>query len=64
MPVRATASAMRVGDRMAASCFTRSRWAMTSASNASSPVSRFNVRSRIATSSWQSMPSILNTDSA
>ena len=48
----------------AASYLMRRRWPITSASSASSPCSFFRRRSRIATSSWQSIPSILKVDSA
>ena len=64
MPVSATASLIAEADSRAASYVTSSRRPSTSADIASTPVRCFRRRSRMATSSWQSIPSILKTDSA
>jgi hypothetical protein len=64
IPVCATASEMAAAVSFAASYFTFIRWPTTSASSASRPDSFFSLRSRSATSSWQSIPSTLKTDSA
>src|SRR5262245_3098443 len=64
MPVSATAPAIAAAVSFAASYLTWSRWPTTSAEKSSSPARFLNRRSSIATSSRQSMPSILNVDSA
>src|SRR5688500_11160675 len=64
MPVCATASTIAAVESRAASYRTRSRCPTRSATMSSSPGRGFSRRSRIATSSRQSIPSILKTDSA
>src|SRR5215510_7015152 len=64
MPVSATAPAIAAAVSFAASYLTWSRWPTTSAEKSSRPGRFLNRRSINATSSRQSMPSILNVDSA
>ncbi len=64
IPVAFTASAMAAAESCAASCDTRRVPPTTSARIDSSPLSGASRRSRMATSSWQSMPSTRKTDSA
>src|SRR5258708_1350749 len=64
MPVSATASAIAIVEIFAASYFTCSRRPMRSAEKSSRPLRVLNRRSRMATSSRQSIPSILKVDSA
>ena len=64
IPVAFTASAIAAAESCAASCDTRRVPPTTSALMASRPLNGLSRRSRMATSSWQSMPSTRNTDSA
>jgi hypothetical protein len=64
MPASATAPAIADADSFAASYFTWSRCPIRSAENASRPGRFLKRRSISATSSRQSMPSILKVDSA
>src|SRR5262245_56474042 len=64
MPVSPTASTIAEVDSRAASYLTWSRWFSRSADTASRPASGLSRRSRIVTSSPQSMPSTRKTASA
>ena len=64
IPVSATAPTIALVDSRAASYSTRRRPATTSALKVSRPARCLNRRSMSATSSWQSRPSTLKTDSA
>ena len=64
MPVSATASAIAAAEIFAASYLTCSRCPMTSAAKPSRPATFLKRRSSMATSSRQSIPSILKVDSA
>jgi len=63
-PASATAATIAEADTFVASYFTCSRWPTRSAEKSSRPGRFLNRRSIIATSSRQSIPSILKVDSA